>query len=285
MCSQQTPTVMKKLHCILLISSIAFIIPTVNAQEETICGSNNGQYITIQNSQIYYEEYGDGIPLILLHGGFSSMYYYGMVIPELSKHSRIIAVDSPGHGRSYQADSMSYQLISDYVSELIDVMKLDSVYLLCCCDGSIIALLLAHDRPDKVKRIISDGGLVRAEGYKPAGIELIESVTPETRSKSWVDWYKSINPQKDQWEKFILDTKEMWLDLPYIIESKIQNIKVRTLIIMGDRDRYITLEEGLYLYRNIPGSEFCVFPNLGHCICNEDPDLINKVVINFLSKQ
>lgn len=146
-------------------------------------------------------------------------------------------------------------------------------------------MLLANDRPDKVKRIISDGGIISADGYKPGVIESMESISPETISKDWIEWYQSVNPQKKQWEKFILDTKKMWIDFPYIPGSKIKNIKCRTLIIMGDRDNNITLEHGLYLYRAIQGSEFCVLPNLGHCICDDDPDLMNKIVIEFLTKK
>lgn len=248
-------------------------------------GSNNGLYISINDTKIYYEEYGKGIPLFLLHGGFGSIKYYSEVIPELSNHFRVIVVDSPGHGRSEQADTMSYQLIADYISEMINIMRLDSVYILGCSDGSIVALLLAHDRPEKVKRIISDGGIISADGYKTETIKGMESISPETMSKSWVENYKNKSPQKDQWKKFIINTKKMWLDLPYIADSKISKLKSRTLILMGDRDPYITLEHGLKLYKTIQGSEFCVLPNLGHCICNEDPDLISKIVINFLTKE
>jgi len=254
-------------------------------QEQIQYGSTNGQYISIFDTRIYYEEYGEGTPLLLLHGGFSSINYYGMVIPELSNHFRVIALDSPGHGRSEQADTMSYQLIADYISEMIDIMGLVSVYALGCSDGSIVALLLAHDRPEKVKRIISDGGVINADGYKPEIIAWMESVSPQTRSKSWVEEYKSKSPQKDKWEKFVLDTKKMWVDLPYIPDSKIGKIKSRTLIIMGDRDFAITLEHGIELYRAIPGSEFCVLPDVGHCICNKKPNLINEIVIDFLTKK
>ncbi len=276
---------MKKISIILQTLLFLFLLNPVNGQEKIQYGSNNGNYILICNTRIYYEEYGKGIPLLLLHGGFGSIEYYSMVIPELSKHFRVIAIDSPGHGRSEQADSMSYQLIADYISEMIDVMRLDSVYVLGCSDGSIVALILAIDRPEKVKRIISDGGIVDADGYKQGVIEEMESITPETMSKSWVKEYKSKSPQKDQWEKFVIDTKKMWVDFPYIPYSKLGEIKSRTLIVMGDRDQSIRLEHGIKLYRAIKGSAFCVLPNLGHCICNKDPDLMNKIVIDFLTNK
>ena len=275
---------MKKL-ILFSISLVAFWINPISGQEEIQYGSNNGQYISIKNTRIYYEEYGQGTPLILLHGGlFSSMEYFGMVIPELSNQFRVIAVDSPGHGRSEQADTMSFQLISDYISEMIDIMDLDSIYVLGCSDGSIVSLLLALDRPEKVKRIISDGANIDAEGLQPGAVDWMESISPETIGEDWIEWYKSVNPQKDNWEKFVWDVRRMWLDFPYIPDSKIKKIESRALIVHGDRDM-ITIEHGLKLHRAIEGSDFAIIPGAGHCVCDKKPDLMNKIVIDFLTAQ
>ena len=276
---------MKRLIFLLQISILSFFINPANAQEEIQYGSNNGEYISIQNTLIYYEKYGEGTPLILLHGGMSSMSYFSMVIPELSNHFKVIALDFPGHGRSYHADTLSYQLQSDFVSEMIDKMRLDSVYLLGCSMGSNVALVLAYDRPDKVKRIICDGGIINAAGSKVDLIKRNESITIETLSKSWIDWYNSINPQKENLKKLLIDSKRMAWELPILSGSKITSINSRALIMMGDRDGFIKLEHGLELYRSIPNSEFCVLPYGGHCLCNEKPGLVNSIVIDFLTKE
>lgn len=278
---------MKKLSYILLLTVFAFLPYIISAQEENQDSPNKGQYFSIQNTKLYYEEYGEGTPLILLHGGLMTIEYFRSVIPELSNYFRVIAVDCPGHGRSYHTDSLSFQLISDYISEMIDIMDLDSTYVLGCSMGSMVALILAHDRPDKIKRIISDGGVINTGGWKPGTAEFFESISSETwnkRYKGWIDWYKSVNPQGDQLEEFLTDFREMCLDLN-IPETKVENIRCRTLIIMGDRDNFITLEHGLKLFRSIEGSEFCVIPNAGHCICDKKPDLMNKIVIDFLTKE
>ena len=77
---------MKKLNFIIQISLLVFGLSSAIAQEEIQYGSNNGQYITIQNTDIYYEVYGEGTPLVLLHGGLGSIAYFRLVIPELSNH-------------------------------------------------------------------------------------------------------------------------------------------------------------------------------------------------------
>lgn len=81
--------------------------------QDVIVGSNNGKYIEVDEVKLYVEEYGEGPALLLLHGGFQSMNYFQEVAPELSKSFHVIAVDLPGHGRSYHADSMRIPIITE----------------------------------------------------------------------------------------------------------------------------------------------------------------------------
>jgi pimeloyl-ACP methyl ester carboxylesterase len=89
-----------------LIISIAISIQSMS-QTGIPYGSNKGKYQTVNGIKLYYEEYGKGVPLLLIHGGLSSMKDFAMIIPELSKKFRVIAVDCPGQGRSEQADTVS----------------------------------------------------------------------------------------------------------------------------------------------------------------------------------
>src|ERR1700730_1383623 len=112
----------------VLISILVVFFVTLSKEsisQSTIhYGSNNGKYQKVNGVRIYYEEYGNGAPLLLIHGGLSSIKDVGIIIPELSKKFRVIAVDCPGYGRSEQADSLSFQLMADYFSKMIDLLKL-----------------------------------------------------------------------------------------------------------------------------------------------------------------
>ena len=276
---------MKKLLFYLLAAALIIVSIPVLCQEEISYGSNNGKYISVFNTKIYYEEYGEGTPLLLIHGNFSSMALYRMVIPELSNHFRVIGIDLPGFGRSYHADSISHQLFSDYMSELIDVMRFDSVYVMGCSMGANVALILAHDRPDKVKRIISDAGVVHAEGATLRLLEWTYSKRIGNPSKGWIDSYNSINPQSDLLERLLEFENKLMDELPLLTDSELRNIKARTLILMGDGDGMVRLEHGLELYRAINSSKLCIVPGAGHCVCNTRPDIMNTMVIDFLTKE
>jgi pimeloyl-ACP methyl ester carboxylesterase len=276
---------MNKSMFYILAAALIILSNTVLCQDEILYGSNNGKYISVFSTKIYYEEYGQGTPLLLFHGNFSSMALYSKVIPELSKHFRVIAVDLPGFGRSYHADTISHQLFSDYMSEMIDVMRLDSVYVMGCSMGAGVALILAHDRPDKVKRIISDAGVVHADGATLRTLELFYSKRIGNRSKSWIESYNNSNPQPELLERLIKYDLAMIEELPLLTDSELNNIEPRTLILMGDGDGMIRLEHGLELYRAINNSELCIVPGAGHCVCNTRPNIMNTIIINFLMKE
>ena len=251
-------------------------------------GSNNGSYITIKNVKIYYEEYGQGIPLILLHGGFGSISHFKNVIEPLSKKYRVIAMDSPGQGRSEQIDSMSYQIYANYYAEFIDNLKLDSVYVLGWSDGGNSAFILAYDRSDKVKKVIVSGANSDTDGYQDGDLEMMKSqsdpknISDEVRTK-WVPAFLSKTPNKDNWEKSYKQLYKMWVTKEVISDAHLSNIKSKFLIVYGDKD-IMKLEHGLHIYKIIKGSEFCILPNTSHWVFKEKPDLITGIILNFLDK-
>jgi len=254
--------------------------------QEINYGSNQGKYITLSNTNIYYEEYGSGMPLLLFHGGFGSIHDFQLVIPELSKHYRVIAVDSPGHGKSEQADSLSFDLMADHYSIMIDQFQLDSVSIIGYSDGGITALLLAEKRPDKVIKIIASGVNSRMDGLTPEVLGYLKLINPafiETNQKEWLTDYKSKSPEKDKWRKYITDMTRMYSENVLIEEQTLSNIDAKVLLVYGDRD-VIKLEHAIELYRSIAGSQFCVLPNTPHEVFSESPELISKIGIEFLTK-
>jgi pimeloyl-ACP methyl ester carboxylesterase len=254
--------------------------------QEINYGSNHGKYISLSNTNIYYEEYGTGMPLLLFHGGFGSIHDFQQVIPEFAKHFKVIAVDSPGHGRSEQADSLSFDLMTDYFSNMIDQFKLDSVYIIGYSDGGITALLLAAKRPDKVKKIIASGVNSRMDGVNTEVLEYLKLINPafiETSQKEWLADYKSKSPEKDKWKKYITDITRMYSKDVLITDQILSIISAEVLLVFGDRD-VIKLEHGIELYRKIAGSKFCVLPNTPHEVFSVSPKVISNIGIEFLTK-
>ena len=276
---------MKKIFGLIIVS---LLWTSCNTETNNIeFGSNNGRTININGKNIYYEEYGRGTPLLLLSGGGinRSIRDFGKCIPDLSKHYRVIAPDTPGQGRSEQTDSLSYDLLTDFMSQLIDSLKIDSGYVMGWSDGGIVSLLLADRRSDKIKKAIAVGannglrGFVMPEGFpvdsvKPPTLEYWASI-----NKKDIEWYNTLSPKKD-WRILVNNMNQMVYEKEYFPTSVYDSIDIPVMIVVGDRDM-ISIEHGLEMNRLIKNSQYCVLPNTTHEVFSERPDLINKIAIDF----
>lgn len=250
-------------------------------------GSNNGSVININGKNIYYEEYGQGTPLLLLSGGGinRSIRDFGNCIPDLSKHYRVIAPDTPGQGKSEQIDTLSYDLLTDFMSQLIDSLKIDSAYVMGWSDGGIVSILLANRRADKIKKVIAVGANNGLRGFAlPDGFPLDSVKIPgleywTNANKNDIEWYSTLVPKKD-WKKMFDNMNMMVYKKEYFPTSIYDSINIPVMIVLGDRDM-ISIEHGLEMYRLIKISQYCVLPNTTHDVFAERPDLINKIAIDF----
>ncbi|MBS1610888.1 MAG: alpha/beta hydrolase [Bacteroidetes bacterium] len=278
---------MIKINIVLILVAVTLIQIAAYSQSKMVYGSNKGKYIKISGKNVYYEEYGRGVPLLLLEGGMKTIADFSKCIPELSKHFRVIAPDDPGQGRSEMQDTMTYSLLADYVSRFIDELKLDSVYVMGWSDGGIAALILAAKRPDKVKKVIASGanymksGLISSDSSKDT-LQLIPSdykLGPEEQKE--VDKIFILN--KTSWTKIYNDRAVMWFQEYYFPESLLGDIKIPVMIVSGDHD-VIKLEHSIKMYRLIKGSQLYILPNTTHDVFNDSPELINEVAIKFFTK-
>lgn len=277
---------MKHLFYPLIICMALFCCKrTKNAEAPVRYGSNNGRYLTIRNTKIYYEEYGNGVPLLLLHQGLGSIESLGGVIPELSRHFRVIAYDAPGHGRSEQADSLSGALLADFGSALIDQLELDSVYVMGWSMGGNTALLLAANRPDKVKKAISGASNSKSTGLTQEGRDLLKAYTVEAvkEDKDWLANYQKLNPQPDKWIKFWEDNQKMWAKEIKVPDEKLSSIAMPVLVIRGDRDM-IRLEHSVEMYRLLKKGQLCIYPNMGHGMPELKGDMLCRIAVDFLKE-
>ncbi len=250
-------------------------------------GSNNGKYQSINGVKLYYEEYGEGTPLLLIHGGLSSIENFAPVIADLSKRFRVIAVDCPGQGRSEQSEYLSYQLMADYFSKMIDQLKLDSVYVFGYSDGGNVALLMAADRPDKVKKAVAFAAASHTSGYYPYVTASLDQLNPEAVEKNykwWLDAHLQRTPQKDKWRKFINDFAKMCATPEIVSDEKLKKISTKVMVIQGDND-IVKPEHAVKLYQSIKGSQLCVIPAASHFVLLERPEMLNRIAIEFFEKE
>jgi pimeloyl-ACP methyl ester carboxylesterase len=236
-------------------------------------GSNTpvGKTFTHDGVKLYYEVYGAGQPLLLVHGNGGSIANFTAQINYFRKRYKVIAMDSRDQGRSSDsADKITYEKMTDDLGALIDHLKTGPVYLLGWSDGGIEALLLGIRHPDKVKKLAA-----MAANLDPLGIY------PEV-----VDWAKSTI---DSMPASVTETPEgkrelkllrMALEEPHVDPQALETISVPTLILAGDHDM-IRDEHTLEIYHHLPNGELCIFPDATHMIPYDDPALFDSTVDHF----
>jgi len=267
---------MKKLLLLLFLQLATFFC---YSQEQRIPYGNNpaaGKYYNIRGIKMYCEVYGEGKPLLMIHGNGGSLVAFKKNIPYFSKKYKVIAVDSRAHGKSTDGkDSLSFEMMADDFSALLDTMHINKTYVIGWSDGGINALLLAMRHPEKVIKLASTGA-----NLWPDSTALIPSL--------WKDMVKEYNEKKNQprttteeknkWKIFMLDYVQ-----PNIPLSALKAIKCPSLIICGDRD-LIPVEHTVLIYKNTPKAYLWVVPNSGHGTLIEHTDDFNKNVDQFFAQ-
>ena len=248
---------------------------SINCQNKIDYGNNKaaGKYYNTRGINIYAEQYGNGRPLLLIHGNGGSIRSMASIIPYFSARYKVLAIDSRAHGKSTDSgDSLSFEMMADDNAALLDQMHIDSAYVIGWSDGGIVALELAMRHPAKVIKLASTGA-----NLWPDSTALLPSLWKDEKN-----YYDSLHSkvfstakEKNDWKIFMLD----WIQ-PNIQLSALQKIVCPSLIISGDHD-LINLEHTIKIYQGIPKAYLWILPNSGHATLIEHTDEFTKKVDDF----
>jgi pimeloyl-ACP methyl ester carboxylesterase len=275
---------MKTTKLLLLLISITIAnvcAAQPNVKFDTPYGSNDtvGKYADVNGFKMYYEEYGEGEPMFLIHGNGGAILSMGNQIDYFKTKYRVIIADSRGHGKSgLNTDSLTYRQQAQDWNDLANHLEIDSINIIGWSDGGIIALLLGIHYPDKVRKIATMGANLRPD---------------TTAVYPWaVNWVKEMQTMAAT-KIAAKDTAEDWsmlkqhLDLlgyqPNISHADLLTIKAPVLIVAGDKD-IIREEHSLEMYQHITHAQLCILPGETHFTPSTNPDLFNLMVGNFMTK-
>jgi pimeloyl-ACP methyl ester carboxylesterase len=213
-----------------------------------------------------------------------------------AEHFRIIAVDSRGHGKTDNpSGEFSYKLMADDVAALTKALNLEKPFVCGWSDGGQIVLEIGINYPDLTKVLVAGGVLSEISDYyssamKHWGIngpgevdfEKLREIIPQ-----FVDALAEFHSPvygPEYWKKLIQDISHMWLNPASFPGKGIEQISTPTLIIAGDRDEAISMDECVKMYKQIPNAELAIIPNGTHNVYETKPDLFNNIVLEFLMR-
>ncbi|MBL7709400.1 MAG: alpha/beta hydrolase [Chitinophagaceae bacterium] len=272
----------------LFITSISFCqvdaMKAANDYERDVKDSINnpyghnkvaGKYYDIRGFKMYCEVYGEGEPLLIIHGNGGSINNFIYQIPYFAKKYKVIIADSRSHGKSVdKGDSLTYEMMADDYAALLTALKVDSSYVIGWSDGGINALLLAIRHPEKVKKLAATG----------ANLVPDTTAVPQQIWDMVIPTFKQLTAKttRTEQEKTAFKLYRLLCEQPHIPLSDLQKIKCPSLIIGGDHD-VIKEEHTMLIYKNIPKAYLWILPASGHSTPLMYKDDFNRVIERFFS--
>lgn len=238
-------------------------------------GKKIHHYKVHDGSTMYYECYGKGEPLFLLHGNNGSTFYFHRQIHFLKKYFKVYAIDSRGRGQSKDnSNHINFDLMAEDLFEIIRHEKLTKINLLGFSDGANLALIFSQKYPQMIQSLI----LNAANGS-------FNDLTNVSKRK-----FKLINQFLEISEKYNQTLKKYHHYFHLVFENlhlnykKLSTFKFPVLILVGQYD-IVKKEFSEKLARTFPNSKLIIEPSVGHTFALERPNIYNQYILNFLNKK
>lgn len=240
-----------------------------------------GKFAQTSDAKIYYEVYGNGAPVLILHGGCVGVpYEMGKIIDDLKKNYQVIAMSTRGHGRSEIGQSpMTYeQRVTDALAVLKEVTD-KPVKIVGYGDGAYTAYKFAATNPAQVERIVGIGAGTLSKGYFSGTID-IDYLT-ELDAK-FVDVQKKIRPEINRWQEFLNMYMEFLSNLS-VGKEIFDAIKCPVLFIVGDEDDRTPVTTVLEAHQMTANSRLCVVPKAWHNVFHDNYEVMRPALIQFIN--
>lgn len=231
-------------------------------------------YVVVNGISLHYIIYGEGEPVLLIHGGLGSSEWWGNQIAELQRGHQVIAIDSRGNGRSTRnSEPFSYELMMSDTLFLLEQLQIKNTFIVGWSDGAIIGLLLAAYHPERVKGLFAFGintslsGLKKGFERTPTFVAAFERAEQE---------YKKISRTPDEFSLFVQQISVLWARDPDLPDSLLSKIAVPVTIAVGSHDEAIRYSHTRHIVKSLPNSKLVVFDEASHFAPLQIPDEFNR---------
>jgi pimeloyl-ACP methyl ester carboxylesterase len=239
-----------------------------------------GHYVTAGDAQIYYEVYGKGRPLVILHGGgVGSTYEMFQFIDSLAKSYQVIALSTRGHGKSEIGNSpLTYEQKANDVYAVIQAVTNDSVTVLGFSDGAYTGYKLASMYAARVNKLIAIGVGEQVPGLR--------KVILDTKVMSGLDttyWKQQLflMPEPDQIQEYWTKLADLYNTMT-ASKALFASIHCPVLVMAGERDQNAPLATVIAAYQMIPDSQLAIIPKAGHVVFLENFPAVWASLVPFI---
>ncbi len=238
-------------------------------------------YIELGEVRTWYDERGDGEPVVLLHPGGAGVdaRAWAPNVDAVAARFRVFMPERRGHGRTPDVEGpITFDLMTQDTIAFLEAVIGRPAHLVGCSDGAVVGLLVARRRPDLVRKLIFVAGVFHHDGWAPGVVDGDEE-PPAFLERL----YAGLSPDgPEHYPVIVKKLRRMHSEEPALSTSDLRRIEARTLVMLGDDDE-VRLEHGVALYRGLPEGELAVIPGTSHGLLVEKPALCNSLIVDFLT--
>ena len=239
--------------------------------------------ISYNGARIHFVVYGEGKPILLLHGGLSNRLSWFSQIPWLVEAGRqLVLIDTRGHGESTIGRTrLSYRLFAEDAIQVLDHLGIQQTDIIGWSDGGIVALFLGRDWPQRVGKIIAISANFDLTGLTQEANTVLHIKDRGYLSRIWTwvrGWWSGAGENFVELEKKI---QRLWRTEPNLKKNDLQSITVPVLVVVGEKD-LITLEHSAKLAHELANGRLAVIPGAGHSAPVTHAKEVDGLVADFL---
>lgn len=227
-----------------------------------------GKYVQAGDARIYYEVYGAGQPIVLLHGGgFGATIEMADFIDKLKPNYQAIAISTRGHGKSEMGNTpLTYEQKANDVMAVVNAVTKEAVIVLGFSDGAYTGYKVASMYPERVKKLIAIGAGEQAPGLRKVILDTKEAYGLD--SAYWKQQL-ALMPEPERWQEYWTKIAGFYNTMT-ASKALFSSIKCPVLLVSGELDRNAPLPSIINAYNMIPNCQLSIVPNAGHVVFLEN---------------
>ncbi|HET9913718.1 MAG TPA: alpha/beta hydrolase [Anaerolineales bacterium] len=257
---------------------------------------SKGDYVLVNDLNMYYEIHGTGQPLVLLHGAFSAIgTSFGKLLPLLAKTRQVIAFELQAHGRTADIDRpLTIEGMADDVAAALEQLGIERADVCGYSMGASVALHLAIRHPNAIRKLVLISVTYTLSGVHPGLMDGLGEMKPEMMFGSpWHDEYMYIAPRPEDFNGLFTKKTEMDRQIKDIPAETIRAIKAPALLVLGDSD-IVRPEHAVEMFRllgggvfgdtpaGLPNSQLAILPGTSHVTVVDRADWLASMIDAFL---
>lgn len=221
-------------------------------------------YAPVNDLHMYYEIHGSGQPLLLLHGGMTTIEDFGLMLATFAQTRQAVAFERQGHGHTADIERpFSLKQWADDTAALLQHLDIKQADIFGYSTGGSVALAFALRHPKMVRKLVLASAIYNRDGYYPGIMEGLLQSTADGMPDILREMYTRVAPQPENWPRLVKKSRESVAEFKGWQKKEIRTISAPTLVMVGDND-IVRTEHAVELYRLIPDAKLAVLPDTDH---------------------